>query len=203
MRKSHAYCHIPDGSRLNHKPLSISRAIFLDRDGVINKNVHYLSKIEDIAIFPRVAKALNQLKEHYYLIVVTNQSGIARGLLDEEMLYDIHMSIEKRLNKDGASIDAYYFCPHLSMSDHLDYGIICDCRKPKPGMLIRAGQDWNLDLSASFMIGDKNTDVEAGISAGCKVIGIGDDYWLYSDIPIFSDLYAASQWIMDGPKGGL
>lgn len=159
------------------------KTIFLDRDGTINKYVGFLRKMDEFELLPGVAEAIRKINSSGYLaIVVTNQPIIARGEVTVEELNLIHNKMETELGKQGAYIDALYYCPH-----HPDKGfagevealkIDCDCRKPKPGMLIKASQDFNIDLSSSWMIGDGKNDVGAGKAAGCRTVLIGqsDDY---------------------------
>ena len=149
------------------------KAIFLDRDGTINKYVGFLRNVDEFELLPDAAKAIRLINESGYLaIVITNQPVIARGEITCDELEHIHNKMETELGKEGAYLDAIYFCPH-----HPDRGykgeveelkIDCDCRKPKPGMLIRAAENFNIDLEQSFMIGDSDNDVLAGINAGCK-----------------------------------
>lgn len=148
------------------------KAIFLDRDGTINKYVGFLRDINDFELISGASEAIRKINESGYLaIVVTNQPVVARGDVTIKELDDIHEKLETELGKSGAYIDAIYYCPH-----HPDKGfegeipelkIECDCRKPKPGMLLRAAEDYNIDLSKSFMIGDSEADAEAGFKAGC------------------------------------
>lgn len=158
------------------------KAIFLDRDGTINKYVGFLRNIDDFELLPGVAEAIRRINSSGYLaIVVTNQPVIARGEVTFHQLNDIHNKMETLLGKEGAYLDAIYFCPH-----HPDKGfpgevpelkINCDCRKPKPGMLIKASKYFNIDLSRSWMVGDGKNDIQAGINAGCHTALIGiDDY---------------------------
>lgn len=151
------------------------KAIFLDRDGTINKYVGFLRNINDFQLIDTVADAIKSINSSGYLtIVVTNQPVIARGEVTYEQLDEIHKKMETELGLKGAYIDAIYYCPH-----HPDKGyegeVIelkkeCDCRKPKPGMLIYAAADFNIDLEKSYMIGDSENDIKAGIAAGCKCI---------------------------------
>ncbi|MEM3585181.1 MAG: HAD-IIIA family hydrolase [Candidatus Woesearchaeota archaeon] len=153
------------------------KAIFLDRDGVINEEVNLLHKIEDLKLIPEAAKAIAQINRSEYLaIVVTNQSVIARGLCTLKELDEIHKKLETLLGKEGAYLDAIYFCPH-----HPDRGypeevpefkIECECRKPKIGMIKKAVEDFNIDLKNSFIIGDSKTDILTGINAGITTIGL-------------------------------
>ena len=144
--------------------LKIYRAVFLDRDGTIAKDGPYCSCPEDFELLPGVAEGIRLLNEHgFKVIVITNQSGIARGYFTEEMLAKIHDKMRSELAKYGAHIDGIYYCPH-----HPDEG--CDCRKPKPTLILKAAQEHDIDLAKSFLIGDKPQDIEAGHLAGCKTI---------------------------------
>lgn len=155
------------------------RAIFLDRDGVVNKHVGFLTNIREFELLPDVARAIKKINGLGILtVIVTNQPVIARGEVTYSQLEDIHNKMEVLLGEEGAYIDAIYFCPH-----HPDRGyageitelkIDCDCRKPKIGMFIRAAADLNIDLGQSWMIGDGEKDIRAGNSAGCSTILISD-----------------------------
>jgi D,D-heptose 1,7-bisphosphate phosphatase len=156
------------------------KAIFLDRDGTINKYVGFLRDIDDFELLPGVAEAIRKINSSGYLaIVVTNQPVIARGEVTFEQLDEIHNKMETLLGQEGAYLDDIYFCPH-----HPDKGFVgevpelkidCDCRKPKPGMLLKAAEDFNIDLSLSWMIGDGNHDIGAGKNAGCHTALIGNE----------------------------
>ena len=151
------------------------KCVFLDRDGTLNKYVGFLRNIDELTLIDGVAEAVRKINESGYLaILVTNQPVIARGEVTVEELRLIHDKLETLLGKDGAYLDAIYYCPH---HPHKGYeGEIpelkfdCDCRKPKPGMLFQAAKDFNVDLSASFMVGDGENDVEAGKAAGCTSV---------------------------------
>lgn len=158
------------------------KAIFLDRDGTINKYVGFLRNIEEFELLDGVSEAIKQINQSAFLtIVVTNQPVIARGEVTEDELTEIHQKMETLLGKDGAYIDDLYYCPH---HPHKGYEgeiealkIDCDCRKPKPGMLLQAAKDHHIDLSNSWMIGDSENDILAGKAAGCKTAYIGkEDY---------------------------
>ena len=163
------------------------KAIFLDRDGTINKYVGFLRKLEDFELLDGVSQAIKKINESGYLtIVVTNQPVIARGEVTVSELDVIHKKMETLLGQDGAYIDGLYICPH-----HPDRGfdgeikelkIECECRKPKPGMLLKAAKDFNIDLQNSYMIGDSENDIKAGMAAGCKTRMIDDDNSLLSII---------------------
>lgn len=148
-------------------------AIFLDRDGVINKEVNLLNHVEQMELIPGSAEAIQLInKSDYLAIVVTNQPVIARNLCTFEELDRIHMRMETLLGQNHAYINALYFCPHHPDSgypeERKEYKIKCDCRKPAPGMLLKAAEDWNIDLANSYMIGDSDRDLQAGTNAGVK-----------------------------------
>ena len=149
------------------------RAIFLDRDGTINKYVGFLRNIDDFELIEGVAEAIKLINQSGYLaIVVTNQPVIARGEVTWDELKEIHKKMATLLGKEGAYVDGIYICPHHPdkgfEGERPAYKIDCDCRKPKPGLLLQAAKDFNIDLSESYMIGDSHRDVEAGENAGVK-----------------------------------
>lgn len=148
------------------------KAIFLDRDGTINKYVGFLTKPEQFELLPGVAEAIKLINKSGYLaIVVTNQPVIARGDCTWEELQQIHAKMETELGKEGAFLDAIYICPHHKdkgfEGERPEYKFDCECRKPKPGLLLLAAKDFNIDLSKSIMIGDSDGDYKAGLAAGC------------------------------------
>ena len=143
----------------------MTKAIFLDRDGVINKErKDYVKSIDEFQILDGVPESIKMLKEKgFVVIVITNQSAINRGLVTIETLNKIHNYFQKFLKENNTFIDDFYFCPHRPDEN-------CQCRKPNPGMLIKAVQDYNIDMNQSFMIGNSLTDVQAAQKAGCKGI---------------------------------
>jgi histidinol-phosphate phosphatase family protein len=143
----------------------MTKAIFLDRDGVINQErKDYVKNIEEFIIFESVHDAITLIKNHNFLvIIITNQSAVNRKLLTIENLDKIHEKLQNYLKMHDTSFDHVYFCPHMPKEN-------CDCRKPKPGLIIQAKNDFKIDLSQSVMIGDSQTDVQAAESAGCKGI---------------------------------
>lgn len=160
---------------LRHK----QKAIFLDRDGTINKYVGFLRKIDDFELIDGVAEAVKRINESGYLcIVVTNQPVIARGEVKVSELDLIHQKMEALLGSEGAYIDGLYYCPHHPHKGYEgevpELKIDCDCRKPKPGMLLKAAEDFNIDLSLSWMVGDGENDVYCGQNAGCRTVLIGE-----------------------------
>lgn len=148
------------------------KAIFLDRDGTINKYVGFLRNTDDFELIDGVSEAIKHINQSGYLaIVVTNQPVIARGEVTWDELHEIHKKMETLIGKDGAYVDGIYICPHHPdkgfEGERPEYKFDCDCRKPKPGLLLQAAKDFNIDLSQSYMIGDSDRDIEAGENAGC------------------------------------
>ncbi len=175
------------GKNLRNK----QRAIFLDRDGTINKYVGFLRNADEFELLEGVAEAVKQLNASGYLaIVVTNQPVIARGEVTFEELEKIHNKMETLLGKEGAFLDAIYYCPHHPHKgypgERSELKIECDCRKPKPGMLLKAAEDFNIDLEQSWMIGDGENDIKAGLNAGCKTALIADGEFFGQDVSVSS-----------------
>lgn len=148
------------------------RAFFLDRDGVLVEDVDLLTEAGQIRIIPGVVEALRAIDEQGYLsVVVTNQTVVARGLIDESDLEALHDHLREELVRAGApALSAFYVCPHHPHADVAEYRVDCSCRKPKPGLLERASDEMGIDLAMSFMIGDRLSDVAAGKSAGCTTV---------------------------------
>lgn len=151
------------------------KAIFLDRDGTINKYVGFLRNIEEFELLPYADEAIKVMNSLGYLvIVVSNQPVIARGEVTEEQLRMIHNKMETLLGQTGAYVDAIYYCPHHPdrgfLGERAELKIDCSCRKPKPGMLLQAARDFNIDLSQSWMAGDSENDIKAGNAAGCRTV---------------------------------
>lgn len=143
-----------------------NKAIILDRDGVINKEVSYLSDPKDFEFIKGSIEALKILKQKgFLLIIITNQAGIARGFFTEETLKAIHHKMIEILKKNNIQLDDIYYCPH-----HPDFTGLCDCRKPNPGMILKAQQKYNIDLSYSYIVGDTLNDIKAGFAAKCKTV---------------------------------
>lgn len=173
------------------------RAVFLDRDGTINREVNFLSDRDEIKLLPGAGEAIGKLNEDGWLaVVVTNQSGIGRGYFTEEAVEKVHQRLKELLGDEGAELDAIYYCPH-----HPDAG--CDCRKPATGLLRQAVADFDIDLNRSFVIGDKVSDVEMGHRAGCKTVlvltGYGDESQSRTQMAdhLAPDLRAAASWISE------
>ncbi len=162
-----------EARNLKHK----QKAIFLDRDGVLNVDHAYISKPEMLELFSFTSAAIKKINQSNFLaIVITNQPVVARNLCTEDELQIIHNKLDTLLGNERAKLDALYYCPHHPDKGFPDenpvYKIDCPCRKPKPGMLLDAARDFNIDLSESFMIGDSERDIAAGKAAGVKTIGV-------------------------------
>lgn len=145
--------------------------IFFDRDGTINTEVDYLSRPDELKLFPKAAKAIREANRYgAKVFIITNQSGIARGFLTENNLRAIHRRLLELLAEQDARIDAIYFCPHHPLYGHPPYRKECTCRKPKTGMLLQAHKDHGIDLQQSFVVGDRCIDIKAGEHAGCGTV---------------------------------
>jgi D-glycero-D-manno-heptose 1,7-bisphosphate phosphatase len=174
------------------------KAVFLDRDGVLNVKRGFISKPEDLELLPGAAEAVRGINNSGYLaIVITNQPVIARGEASPEDLEEIHKKLESDLGREGAYLDDIFYCPHHPdrgfPGERPEYKIDCDCRKPKPGLLFRAAEKYHIDLSRSYMIGDSKTDVEAALAAGCGPVFISSSP-LGTGVPCYPGL---SDWYGD------
>jgi D-glycero-D-manno-heptose 1,7-bisphosphate phosphatase len=187
-----------------------NRAIFLDRDGTLNEEDGYISSPERFRLYSFAAEAVRLINQSgWKAIVLTNQSGVARGYFTETTLIEIHERMEESLRSQGARVDAIYYCAH-----HPDYGsppyrLDCDCRKPKPGLAERAARDFNLDLNRCYAVGDRYRDIESGHAAGARGVmvmtGFGrGEYeierqrWPRQPDHVAEDLLEAVKWILFG-----
>ncbi|MDR1905147.1 MAG: HAD-IIIA family hydrolase [Treponema sp.] len=167
------------------------KAVFLDRDGTINTLNNFVKKPEDLELIEGAAEAVRRINRSGYLaIVITNQPVIARGEVSLEELRAIHNKMETELGKRGAYLDDIFFCPHHPdkgfPGERSEYKIDCECRKPKPGMILKAAEKYNIDLAASYMVGDDMRDVMAGLAAGCRAVLLNEKTG--GQIMVFSDL---------------
>lgn len=152
-------------------------AVFLDRDGTINEEVQYLSSPHQLRLIPGAAQAIARLNQASIpVIVVTNQSGIARGFFTEDEVEEVHNYLDKLLADQGASIDAYYYCPHHPAAIVKQYMVDCECRKPRAGMLSAAAAQENVSLAQAYLVGDKRSDLRAAVSAGARGILVRTGY---------------------------
>ena len=152
-------------------------AVFLDRDGTINEEVGYLDRLEKLRLIPGAAEAIRLInKSGLKAVVVTNQSGVARGLFTEAFVDDVHSHLRKMLRKEGASLDGFYFCPHHPTEGRGRYLRSCSCRKPSPGLLLRAAEELSLEAERSYMVGDTLKDIEAASRVGARGILVRTGY---------------------------
>jgi D-glycero-D-manno-heptose 1,7-bisphosphate phosphatase len=183
------------------------RAAILDRDGTLIHEAGYLQRLERLQLFPYTIDAVRMLNRGGFAVVVaTNQSGVARGLLKEAFVVEAHAEIAARLDTGGARVDGWYYCPHHPEAARAEYRQTCDCRKPKPGLLQRAARDLDLDLSRSFAVGDGWRDVEAATAAGAKGIFIRPGHGSTQDggpppgaVAVVDNLIEAVSWILRQP----
>jgi D-glycero-D-manno-heptose 1,7-bisphosphate phosphatase len=182
---------------------ALKRAVFLDRDGTINEEKEYLHRVEDFAFIPGAPQAIRRLREAGFLvIVVTNQSGVARGYFSVDAVHRLHRHLQEELAKSGAAVDGFYLCPHHPREGVGEFRIDCSCRKGNPGMLLQAAADHAVDLAASFMVGDKAADIEAGLRAGCRPLlvltgyGESEAAGVSPSVPRFGNLSAAVDFIL-------
>jgi len=188
-------------------------AVFLDRDGTINEQMGYINHISRFHLLPRAAAAIRLLNEAAIpVVVVTNQSGLARGYFPKELLDEVHALMHRQLAEAGARVDGIYICPHYPEAKLAEYRVQCDCRKPRPGLFTRAAAELDLDLRRSYVVGDRWSDLKA--AARCQATGIlvltgygrGDQTYIGPSQEIqprlvAEDLWEAASWIINDLKG--
>ncbi len=189
----------------------MNRAVFLDRDGTINEEMGYINHISRFKMFPFVPGAIRLLnKAGYKVFVITNQSGVARGYFDEQLLARVHNLLLTAVENEKAIIEKIYYCPHHPDEGRAPYKKECNCRKPKTGMIEKARSEFDIDLNHSFMVGDRYKDVEFGKRAGLKTImvmtgyGIGEYTYQSRQWPsqpnyIFDNLFEAAKFLRNQP----
>lgn len=176
-----------------------NRAVFLDRDGTINKDVGYPSDIGDLILLPGSAEAIRALnRQGLKVIAISNQSGIGRGLFDHAKVDNFNLELNNCLRGQDARIDSFYYCPHAPAENG---DPVCDCRKPGTGLFDQAADELDIELRSSFMVGDKISDIAAGASCGCRTILLGEQdspETTSGIIPDYEapDLSAAVEWIL-------
>jgi len=200
---------VANGARGVHDEYGKTRAgkaVFLDRDGVINVEKGYVHRVEEFELLPDAPEAIRLLNEAGFLVVVvTNQSGVARGYYTLETVRSLHRHLDALLADHSARIDAYYICPHHPEHGIGELKVTCACRKPLPGMLEQAATELAINLPASYMIGDKPTDTAAALAAGCHPLFLqtcfgSPDVEPPEGVPVFSDLLAAVRAILASEK---
>jgi D-glycero-D-manno-heptose 1,7-bisphosphate phosphatase len=149
----------------------MNKAVFFDRDGTVTEEVGYLTDIAKLRLIPGAGEALRKLNEAgFKVVLVTNQSGVARGYFSESLVHEAHNLLERMLRKDGARLDGIYYCPHHPTAGDSDYTKECDCRKPGTGLLDRAAKDLDIGITDSYVVGDKWSDVELAQRAGAGAV---------------------------------
>jgi|UniRef100_A0A7C5AN49 D-glycero-D-manno-heptose 1,7-bisphosphate phosphatase len=181
-------------------------AVFLDRDGTINEEMGYINHLSRFILLPRAALAIRRLNEAgFRLVVITNQSGAARGYFAPSLVEEVHARMQALLQAEGAQVDAIYACLHSP-----DEG--CPCRKPKPGLIWQAARELGLDLGCSYLVGDRYLDIQTAINAGVRGVLVLTGYgrgeyehrsgtWPVPPAYIAEDLWDAAQWIITRSKG--
>jgi len=184
-------------------------AVFIDRDGTVNEQMGYINHISRFVLLPGVEDAIKLLNIHQYLvIIVTNQSGVARGYFPRELVDKVHDQLKLSLEKAGAFIDGIFYCPHYAKGIVSEYSIECDCRKPKPGLINKACEAFDIDMANSYVIGDRYSDIELALSLNMEGIlvttgyGLGDMDYVFPRLPfqpayVAKDLRHAAQWIIE------
>lgn len=176
----------------------MNKAIFLDRDGTIIEEKNYLSVVKDIKFLKGTFEGLKKLQNDYILFIITNQSGIARGYFDEKTVTEINVEIENQLLKQGVKITETFYCPHHKEGKIKEYSFECECRKPKTGLIEQAKKKYSIDLSKSYIIGDKDCDIQLGTNANCKSILIKNNNYESTKKPnyIAKNLLEAANYIL-------
>ena len=183
------------------------RAVFLDRDGTLIEEAGYLDRLARIQLFPYTIDAVRLLnRAGFTVVVISNQSGVARGFFDEGFVQQTHTHLSKTFANGGAAIDAFYYCPHHPEGTVATYRHACDCRKPKPGLLERAARDHGLDLRHSFVVGDRMNDVETGRAVGARSVLVRTGYGVEHETAareqgavVVDNLIGAVAWILQQP----
>jgi histidinol-phosphate phosphatase family protein len=186
-------------------------AVFLDRDGTIIEEVGYLDSLEKLILFPHTAEAIRTINESgMRAVVITNQSGVTRGYFKEDFVRTVHRHIEKTLREKGAVIDGFYYCPHKPMEGDGESSASCTCRKPEPGMLIRAAEEMDIDLTRSYVVGDTEKDIILADKVGAKGILVRTGYGSETEKEIIGrkikpayiadDILVAVRWIIEDRK---
>ncbi len=183
------------------------RAVFLDRDGTVNEEVGYVNHISRFVMYPWAPEAVRILNDAgFKVILFTNQSGVARGYFPEDLVVEVHTAMTTQLARAGARLDAIYYCPHHPEGRVEQFRAECECRKPRPGMLLRAAREWGLDLAASFVIGDKYLDIRTGHAASASGVLVLSGYgrgefeyqresWPRPPDHVAENLLEAAEWI--------
>ena len=193
----------------------MNRAVFFDRDGTVTEEVGYLDDLSKLRLIPGAGHAIRTLnRAGFTVVLVTNQSGVARGYFPESLVHEAHQRLEEMLARDGAQLDGIYYCPHHPTAGNSPYTMVCDCRKPGTGLLEQAARDLDVDLPNSFVVGDKWSDIELAQRAGARSVlvrtGFGQDdpgnvrpKGLADPDHIAKDITGAVEWITSRTARGL
>jgi D-glycero-D-manno-heptose 1,7-bisphosphate phosphatase len=172
--------------------------VFVDRDGTVNEEIDYLCEPDQVRLIPGAAEAIDRLRKSGWLVVViTNQSAIARGLLSEDTLATIHQRLGILLAELGTRVDGIYYCPHHPTEGSTPYKLDCECRKPKPGMILRAARELNIDIVRSIVIGDRLQDLETAARVGARRILVKTGYGAGESLGLDAQGKAAPEYIAD------
>ena len=183
-------------------------AVFMDRDGTVNEQMGYINHLDRFVLLPGTGEAIRLLNDAGYLaIIVSNQSGVARGYFPIDLVHRVHGKMTSLIKKEGAVLDGIYFCPHYPNGKVSPYGAICDCRKPRSGLIRKACEAFDIDMENSYVIGDRCTDIEMAHRADLKGIlvktgyGMGDLEYVFPGFPfqpvhVAEDLLGAVRWIL-------
>jgi D-glycero-D-manno-heptose 1,7-bisphosphate phosphatase len=188
----------------------VTPAVFLDRDGTLIEEVNYLDSLDRFHLYPWTSQALQLLAQAAFkLVVITNQAGVARGYFDEPFVHTTHDHLRRLLEHDGVVLDGIYYCPHHLEGVVPEYTIACGCRKPKPGMLMQAARDLDIDLARSYVVGDRWSDVQLAPAVGAKGLLVLSGYGQHeaqngapdqTPAVIVTDLLEAARWIVEQRK---
>lgn len=188
-------------------------AVFMDRDGTVNEQMGYINHIDRFVLLPGSAKAIRLLNRYGYLaIIVSNQSGVARGYFPMDLVIEVHDHMGRLMTQEGAILDGIFFCPHYPGGKVPEYSMACECRKPRTGLIEQACREFSIDMPKSYVVGDRCTDMELAFRAGLKGImvktgyGRGDLTYVlptspYQPFHVAEDLLDAVQWILKGNSG--
>ena len=184
------------------------KAIFMDRDGTISEEAGYINHVSRFQLLPKTIEAIRLINQSSFkAILITNQAGVARGYFPEDLVHEVHRKMNTLLHEGNAYLDKIYYCPHHPQVGSVKYRIDCNCRKPKPGMLEKAAEEFNLDFSQSYIIGDKYTEIALGHKVGSKSILVLTGYgrgelelfsrqWEHKPHFVAEDLLSAVNWIL-------
>ena len=187
-------------------------AVFIDRDGTINEQLGYINHLSRFVILPGVSEAVRLLnKNDWWAIIVSNQGGVARGYYPMELVYEIHAFLKSSLKKQGATIDGIFFCPHHPAGILPEYSSECDCRKPETGLIEKARETFDIDMSSSYVVGDRHVDIELASRLNLKGVlvktgyGLGEMEYIIPEKQlkphhVAEDLLDAVKWILNEEK---